>query len=88
MYLYDVIGEYAVLKNEFAEIKKSLQFHTDQWEESFKTLDNLRNELLQDLKEIKDKLNGLENLSRRNNLSIDGINEEENESWLQSEKKL
>ena len=46
MYLYDVIGEYAVLKNEFAEIKKSLQFHTDQWEESFKTLDNLRNELL------------------------------------------
>ena len=88
MYLYDVIGEYAVLKNEFAEIKKSLQFHTDQWEESFKTLDNLRNELLQDLKEIKDKLNGLENLSRRNNLRIDGINEEENESWLQSGKTL
>ena len=75
--------------------------HTDQWEENFKTLDNLKNELLQkqkgqqqqqpvipDLKEIKDKLNDLENRSRRNNLRIDGIIEEENESWSKSEKKL
>ena len=42
-----LIGENAVLKNEVAELKKSLQFHTDQWEENFKTLDNLKNELLQ-----------------------------------------
>ena len=89
------------MKNEVAELKKSLQFHTDQWEENFKTLDNLKNELLQkqkdqqqqqpvipDLKEIKDKLNDLENRSRRNNLRIDGIIELENESWSQSEKKL
>ena len=34
------IGENAVLKNEVAELKKSLQFHTDQWEENFKTLNN------------------------------------------------
>ena len=98
----DLTGENAVLKNEVAELKKSLQFHTDQWEGNFKTLDNLKNELLQnqkhqlqqqqpvipDLKEIKDKLNNLENRSRRNNLRIDGIIEEENESWSQSEKKL
>ena len=98
----DLTGENAVLKNEVAELKKSLQFHTDQWEENFKTLDNLKNELLQnqkhqpqqqqpvisDLKEIKDKLNNLENRSRRNNLRIGGIIEEENESWSQSEKKL
>ena len=98
----DLIGENAVLKNEIAELKKSLQFHTDQWQENFKTLDNLKSELLQnqkhqqqqkqpvipDLKEIKDKLNDLENRSRRNNLRIDGIIEEENESWSQSEKKL
>ena len=85
----DLIGENAVLKNEIAELKKSLQFHTDQWQENFKTLDNLKSELLQnqkhqqqqkqpvipDLKEIKDKLNDLENRSRRNNLRIDGINE-------------
>ena len=85
----DLIGENTVLKNEIAELKKSLQFHTDQWEENFKTLDNLKSELLQnqkhqqqqkqpvipDLKEIKDKLNDLENRSRRNNLRIDGINE-------------
>ena len=85
----DLIGENNVLKNEIAELKKSLQFHTDQWEENFKTLDNLKSELLQnqkhqqqqkqpvipDLKEIKDKLNDLENRSRRNNLRIDGINE-------------
>ena len=43
-----LIGENAVLKNEVVvELKKSLQFHTDQWEESFKTLDSLKNELLQ-----------------------------------------
>ena len=98
----DLIGEKAVLKNEVAKLKKSLQFHTDQWEENFKTLDNLKSELLQDqkhqqqqkqpvipdLKEIKDKLNDLENRSRRNNLRIDGIIEEENESWSQSEEKL
>ena len=97
----DLIGENAALKNEVAELKKSLQFHTDQWEENFKTLDNLKNELLQkqkgqqqqqpvipDLKEIKDKLSDLENRSRRNNLRIDGIIELENESWSQSEKKL
>ena len=41
----DLIGEKAVLKNEEAELKKSLQFHTGQWEENFKTLDNLKNEL-------------------------------------------
>ena len=99
----DLIGEKAVLKNEVAKLKKSLQFHTDQWEENFKTLDNLKSELLQnqkhhqqqqkqpviqDLKEIKDKLNDLENCSRRNNLRIDPIIEEENESWSQTEKKL
>ena len=98
----DFIGENAVLKHDVDELKKSLQFHTDQWEENFKTLDNLKSELLQDqkhqqqqkqpvipdLKEIKDKLNDLENRSRRNNLGIDGVIEEENESWLQSEKKL
>ena len=81
----DLIGEKAVLKNEVAKLKKSLQFHTDQWEENFKTLDNLKNEkhhqqqqkqpVIPDLKEIKDKLNDLENRSRRNNLRIDGINE-------------
>ena len=36
-----------------------------------------------DLKETKDKLNDLENRSRRNNLRIDGIIEGENESWSQ-----
>ena len=70
-----------MLRNEVAELKKSLQFHNDQLEENFITLDNLKNELLQnqkhhyqhqqpvipDLKEIKDKRNNLENCSCRNN---------------------
>ena len=91
----DLIEENAVLKIEIVELKKSLQFHTDQRKENFKTLDNMKSELLQnqkchqqqkqlviipDLKEIKDKLEDLENRSGRNNLRIDGINEEENES--------
>ena len=49
----DLIGENAVLKDEVAELKKSLKFHTDQWEENFKTLDNLKNELLQNQKHQK-----------------------------------
>ena len=66
-----------------------------------KTLDNLKNELLQNqkhhqqqqhpvipgLKGIKVKLNNLEKRSRRNNIRIDGIIDEENESWSQSEEK-
>ena len=89
----DLMGEKAVLKNEVAELKKPLQLHT----ENVKIIDNLKSELLQNqkqqqkqlvipnLKEIRDDL---ENRSRRNNLTIDGIIEEENESWSQSEKKL
>ena len=46
----DLTGEKAVLKNEVAKPKKSLQFHTDQWEENFKTLDKLKNELSQNQK--------------------------------------
>ena len=34
----DLVGENAVLKNEVAELKKSLQFHTDQWKENLKPL--------------------------------------------------
>ena len=49
----DFIGENAILKHEVDELKKSLQFHTDQWEENFKTLDNLKNELLQNQKHQK-----------------------------------
>ena len=43
----ELIGENTALKNEVAERKKSLQFDTDQWEENFKTFDNLKKELLQ-----------------------------------------
>ena len=44
--------------------------------------------VIPDLKEIEDKLNDLENRSRRNNLKINGVFEEKNESWSQNEKKL
>ena len=35
-----------------------------------------------------DKLEYLENQSRRNNIRIDGISEEENESWDTTEEKV
>ena len=93
----DLIGENAVLKNEVDELKTSPQFHTDQWEENFSTLNNLQNEFLQnqkqqqqqsvipDSKEMKDKLNDLKN--RRKTLRIDEIIGEGNNSWTQSEKR-
>ena len=46
----DLTGENSVLKNEVAKLNKSLQFHTDQWEENFKTLGNLKNDSLQNQK--------------------------------------
>ena len=94
----DLIGENAVLKNEVDELKTFPQFHTDQWEENFSTLNNLQNEFLQnqkqqqqqsvipDSKEMKDKLNDLKN--RRKTLRIDEIIGEGNNSWTQSEKRL
>ena len=93
----DLIGENAVLKNEVDELKTFPQFHTDQWEENFSTLNNLQNEFLQnqkqqqqqsvipDSKEMKDKLNDLKN--RRKTLRIDEIIGEGNNSWTQSEKR-
>lgn len=79
-----------------------LQFHPDQWEENYKTLDIIKNELLQNRKrhqqqqqplipyskETKDKLNDLENSSRSNNLRIDGTIKEENKIGSKSEKKI
>ena len=98
----ELIRENTVLKNEAAKLKTSLQFHTDQWEENYKTLDIIKNELLQNKKhhqqqqqpvipyskETKDKLNDLENGSRSNNLRIDGTIEEENKLGSKSEKKI
>ena len=40
------------------------------------------------IQEIKAKLNDLENRSRRNNLRFDGIKDDVNESWDQTEDKL
>ena len=97
----ELIRENTVLKNEAAKLKTSLQFHTDQWEENYKTLDIIKNELLQNKKhhqqqqpvipyskETKDKLNDLENGSRSNNLRIDGTIKEENKLGSKSEKKI
>ena len=87
----DLFGENAVLKSEVAELQKSFRFHTDQWKSELfqnQKYQQQQQPVIPDLKEIKGKLKDLENHSRSNNLRIDGIIEEENESRAQSEKKL
>lgn len=44
--------------------------------------------IMQDLTSVKEKIVDLENRSRRNNLRVDGLPENEGETWEQTEAKL
>ena len=51
-------------------------------------LESSNNELRSEIHELKQKLDYLESQSRRNNLVFDGINEDKDETWATTEKKL
>nr|XP_047132488.1 uncharacterized protein LOC124811210 [Hydra vulgaris] len=78
------------------EIKVTLNFHEELIENKIKTaLDSFiknkstHNEIQNnniELKKINSKLREIEDRSRRNNLRVEGVKEDDNESWLESEK--
>ena len=81
-----------VVKSE-AELKASLEYSPqdiDNLKEAADAIDDMDEELediQRGLHKHEEKLEYLENQSRRNNLRINGIPEEDNETWLNTEKR-
>ena len=83
---------------EVDEIEKSLEFTQIKLDEGLATVKSNINKVKSDMKEITEELLDsekvsskfieLEGRSRRNNLRIDGIAEDQNESWHEYEEKV
>ena len=77
-----------------AELKASLEYSQhdiDDLMEAAEAIDDMEEELediQRGLQKHEEKLEYLENQSRRNNIRIDGILEEDSESWLNTERKV
>ncbi|XP_065678985.1 uncharacterized protein LOC136093711 [Hydra vulgaris] len=94
----DYAKQIKILEKDVEEIKQSLNFHEHLFEEKIKTaiasqektttscIDKQNNNT-DDVK-IKSKLRDMEDRSRRNNLRVDGLKENEGETWIDSELKV
>ena len=86
------------ISEEVDEIKKSLEFTQNKFDEKLAIVKSNIKKVKSDMKEITDdlldsdkvfsKLIKLEYRSWRNNLRIDGIAEDQNESWHECEEKV
>ena len=86
------------VSEEVDEIKKSLKFTQSKFDEELAIVKSNIKKVKSDMKEITEdlldsdkvssKLIELEDRSRRNNLRIDGIAEDQNESWHECEEKV
>ena len=86
------------ISEEVDEIKKSLEFTQNKFDEEFAIIKSNIKKVKSDMKEITEdlldsdkvssKLIELEDRSLRNNLRIDGIAEDQNESWHECEEKV
>ncbi|MBY0580178.1 MAG: hypothetical protein K2P53_00630, partial [Rickettsiales bacterium] len=82
------------LETEFNEIKKFISVQDDIISSKLETVKRKTKKINIEVKDkseilkIRNKLRVMEDRSRRNNLRIDGIKENENESWIDSEIKV
>ena len=86
------------ISEEVDEIKKSLEFTQNKFDEELAIVKSNIKKVKSDMKEITEdlldsdkvssKLIELEDRSLRNNLRIDGIAEDQNESWHECEEKV
>ena len=90
-----LVEENVLVKKELADLKESVQFHSDMVEEKTKQverqiIDYKENTVIPqvDSKEMDKRLAELEDRSRRNNLRFDGLLEDEKETWKDSENKV
>ena len=92
------MNEIKNLKQEISELKSSLDFTEDVLEKKVEKLEENMKDVdarVRDIYEyqanpnyVRVKLAGLEDRSRRNNLCIDGINEEKGKAWEMCETKI
>ena len=88
----------AAIKSEVNELKKSIEFTEEVLEEKVQNMQRKVSSLEEKVEEIYDyqidpeevekKLTDLEDCSRRNNLQIDGVAEENGKSWDDCERKV
>nr|XP_047144771.1 uncharacterized protein MAL8P1.12-like [Hydra vulgaris] len=82
------------VENDLLEIKKFNQTNNDIASEKFELVKSKTKEISSKLKDnseilkVKIKLREVEDRSRRNNLRVDGLKENKNESWSDSEAKV
>ncbi|XP_065650983.1 uncharacterized protein LOC136079190 [Hydra vulgaris] len=89
------------LKNEVSDLKKSVEFVSDKYENLLLEIDVSKKTAMSSVYQlndtkiniendnvIKDKLAELEDRSRRNNLRFNGIEEKEIETWQETESKI
>ena len=76
-----------ILMKDVQSVKSSLEFTQAQVEELI-TSDLWVKELKVQIEELGNKLDYLENRSRRNNLCFEGIPDSPNETWQESESKI
>ncbi|XP_065642948.1 uncharacterized protein LOC136074543 [Hydra vulgaris] len=87
-----------IMEKDVDEIKRSLNFHEHLFKEKIKTAITSQEKKQtshiekqnhnSDDHKIKSKLREMEDRSRRNNLKVDGIKENEGETWIESELKV
>lgn len=89
--------ENVLLKKDMTNLKSSMDFHSEIVDDKMKDVDAkivkvnegiTNNAKVKEHKEVLDKLSDLEDRSRRNNLRFEGIEENESETWEQSEQKV
>ena len=80
------------LKDNTRDLEESLTVHQDLVEEKLNTLKSqmrsIQNEVSKNKAELKEQLRIQEDRSRRNNIRVDSIAEDENEAWENKENKL
>ena len=92
-----ILKEIENIKSEVNELKKSIKFTEEVLKEKVQNMRRDVSSLEQNVEEIYDyeidpgeveeKLNDLEDRSRRNNLRIDGVTEEKGQIWGDCEQK-
>ena len=73
------------MKDRTRDLEESLTVNQDLVEEKLNTFKNqlkvVQNEMIENKGELKEQLRIQENRSRRSKIRIDGIEEDENETW-------
>lgn len=76
------------INNIAKEVNENIKVLNDEFKGSFATYEGELAEQTQEKNVLKEKLRVLEDRNRRNNLRVDGLKENENETWEETEEKV